>query len=417
MGLAVLLGLAAAIACAAPGDGADPDEWVGSITTEGDVTAVVNESGSVWGGTAMLVEDLSIGVELGEDPYMFGYVGGVWATDERIYVSDSNVPAVRAYDMDGNHLFDIGGEGQGPGEYQSPTDLLVSPDGLLYVRDVAMGGPINIYTQDGEHVETLRGDAMLSSAWPMVLTRDGKLYTPAMNDNYEERGRWPAMGLAGRDGVGERLDVPMVESEVPSVRVNERFTLSVPFGPRFTWAMSPSGAMVVGAPGEYEFEIHHPDGRRTVVQRIWEREAVHPDEKEWERRATIRSGRRRGAEAWNWDGAEIPATKPAYSSVRVDADGRFWVARRGPSYRVEDCDEDPLDVTEGSPRRCWQYDILFDLFDEDGRLLSTAIQHPGLRSLLGVFIRGDTLIAPIEDDAGTIMVKRFRLVRPGGTAR
>ena len=30
------------------------------------------------------------------------------------------------------------------------------------------------------------------------------------------------------------------------------------------------------------------------------------------------------------------------------------------------------------------------------------------------FISGDTVIAPVEDDAGTIMVKRYRLVLPGG---
>jgi hypothetical protein len=42
--------------------------WAGTITTEGDVTTVVNESGSVWGGTATLVEEASIGVDAGDDP-------------------------------------------------------------------------------------------------------------------------------------------------------------------------------------------------------------------------------------------------------------------------------------------------------------------------------------------------------------
>ncbi len=39
--------------------------WVGTITTEGNVTPVVNESGSMWGGTATLVEQASIGAEAG----------------------------------------------------------------------------------------------------------------------------------------------------------------------------------------------------------------------------------------------------------------------------------------------------------------------------------------------------------------
>ena len=41
--------------------------WVGTITTEGNVTTVINESGSVWGGTARLVEEMSIGVDIGDD--------------------------------------------------------------------------------------------------------------------------------------------------------------------------------------------------------------------------------------------------------------------------------------------------------------------------------------------------------------
>ena len=43
--------LAHAIACSPETPELDADgTWVGTITTEGNVTTVVNESGSVWGG-------------------------------------------------------------------------------------------------------------------------------------------------------------------------------------------------------------------------------------------------------------------------------------------------------------------------------------------------------------------------------
>jgi hypothetical protein len=32
------------------------DTWAGTISTQGNVTTVVNESGSVWGGVATIVE-------------------------------------------------------------------------------------------------------------------------------------------------------------------------------------------------------------------------------------------------------------------------------------------------------------------------------------------------------------------------
>ena len=63
----------ALVGCVGPIEPAGTDgTWVGTITTEGNLTTVVNESGSVWGGTATLVEEASIGVETGEDPYMLG---------------------------------------------------------------------------------------------------------------------------------------------------------------------------------------------------------------------------------------------------------------------------------------------------------------------------------------------------------
>lgn len=95
---------------------ASGNAWVGTITTEGDVTTVVNESGSVWGGTATLIEELSIGVETGPAEYMFGRVGATASYGNRIYVSDLSVPAVRVYTLEGEYIGDIGREGQGPGE-------------------------------------------------------------------------------------------------------------------------------------------------------------------------------------------------------------------------------------------------------------------------------------------------------------
>jgi len=65
--------LAAAVACGGGDAGTSFDPaWVGTITTEDKVTTVINESGSVWGGTATLVEEASIGVETGAPEYMFG---------------------------------------------------------------------------------------------------------------------------------------------------------------------------------------------------------------------------------------------------------------------------------------------------------------------------------------------------------
>lgn len=82
--LMACVALAACTACAAGDSPEDDTAWVGAITTEGNVTTVVNDWGSVWGGEAMLVEEASIGVGVGPEEYMLGEVASLYATDDSL---------------------------------------------------------------------------------------------------------------------------------------------------------------------------------------------------------------------------------------------------------------------------------------------------------------------------------------------
>jgi len=66
---------------------------------------------------------------------MLGSVSSVAYDGERVIVADRQVPAVRIYDADGTYLSDLGGVGEGPGEYQSPASVVVADDGRILVRD------------------------------------------------------------------------------------------------------------------------------------------------------------------------------------------------------------------------------------------------------------------------------------------
>ena len=95
-------------------------EWESEISTVDNVTTIRTISGSVWGGAAILEEELSIGVESGEDAYMFGSVRGLAEHDGEIFVLDQQVPVVRVYDLSGRHVRDLGKTARGRASSASP---------------------------------------------------------------------------------------------------------------------------------------------------------------------------------------------------------------------------------------------------------------------------------------------------------
>ena len=82
------------------------------------------------------------------------------ASADRIYVLDNQIATVRVYDLAGRHLMDIGGRGQGPGEFMFPEHLAIDPDGTIFVRDGALAR-LTIFEPSGAVRDTwpLPGDA------------------------------------------------------------------------------------------------------------------------------------------------------------------------------------------------------------------------------------------------------------------
>lgn len=407
--------------CSAPEPPISDDIWVGTITTEGNVTTVVNESGSVWGGTARLVEEASIGVEAGPEEYMLGSVGGVYATEERIYVVDGQVPTVRVYDRAGNHVGELGRQGQGPGEYTRPSLITGDNAGRIFVQD-SRGRRFNVFAESGESIDTWpAGDAMCC-AYPMVAAANGNLWARRrVRGDPEERPSYYGLQLFGPEGpIGEIRWPVEAEFEAVETTAMTRFAgrrgLPVPFSPRSTWVIAPAGTIVTGASDRYRFEMQSEAGAVIAVERYWVPVSITPQEAEWQRRLFVVIARMETvSEEWTWDGAEMPATKPAFSSFIPAASGEIWVRRPGPGELLSDCAENPIEAgwEASSQAPCWRDSTIIDVFDAEGRFLGEVETPPRLRAFPSVLhIRGAQVVGVVEDALGTIMVKRYRLVLP-----
>ncbi len=401
--------------------------WVGTITTEGNVTTVVNQSGSVWGGTATLVEEASIGVLEGEEHYMLAEVTSIAASDDRIYVLEINPPTVRVYDFEGKHLKSFGSRGQGPGEFAQPMSVAISPDRRVFVRDDD-SGRMTVFSADGELLTTWRLPGMFVSGRETVITPDGTIYTPQSmgRDPETRRSRWAMVPHDTEGTPGE--PIPDVEFDYERPLLGElrrtlpdgsRMTmrLPLPFSPRPISVFSPEGATVAGVGTEYKFEVRHIDGRVVVVERGIPPVPVGADEADWQKHSRV-AARSEMDPDMSWTGHDVPDHKPFFEELYPDYSGRIWVRRRGPSTRVDDCDGPGSETQGDSPRLCWMDNSIFDVFGSDGRYLGE-VEFPaylnrggGGYRFITAYIRDDVVLFPVEDEAGTPMVKRFRLVPP-----
>lgn len=385
--------------------------WVGTITTEGNVTTVVNDSGSVWGGTARLVEEVSIGVESGADPYMFGRVGGVVASDERIYVLDRQVPILRMYDHDGRHQGDVGRVGSGPGEYQRPDAIGIADDGRVFVRDPGQGRVL-VYSPEGTVLESWTPQLSVRTYLAPAVTGEGRYFEPVVIERSAELTdlKWGMQQFGGDGAVGSPIPVPDLPFEETGLEVRSgglvRMRMSIPFYPRLHWVLAPTGAMVAGSSDDYRYEVHYPDGRVTVVSRPWNPVPVPEGAVRAEERRVL-DAIRESVPEWRWEGPPIPDTMPAFSLLVPDRDGRIWVQRVVGTRRDSNCDP------EERGRECWPEIGVLEVFGPDGRYMGVVEAPSSFPLGSRRFISGATLVAATTDEAGTIMVKRFRLMLPG----
>jgi hypothetical protein len=375
----------------------------------------------VWGGTATLVEELSIGAEIGDEPYLFGRVAAAAATDEAIFVLDAQIPAVRAYDRRGVYLRDIGREGPGPGEYAGPRGLDVDASGNLYVL---ASGEIEVFAPNGDPIDTWRVDspAPFAQSVELVVGGDGTAYRAETIERNLEQPWRSTFGIAAY-AEGERRGphpLPDVGYETPVLVLERRSEQSYawginypPFAAWLVWAASPTGAIVIGAGNRYRFEHHRSDGTVLAVEKYWDPVPVDPGEAAWyERRVRASIRRADSTSGWDIDGG-LPDHKPAFQRMVVGRDGNTWVVRAGAGERLPGCAEGDF-----SRNPCWRQTYSADVFGDDGRFLGNVSLPPELQRqspfpfVPRPFIHGDTIIAPVEDDNGTAYVKRYRLALP-----
>jgi hypothetical protein len=324
------------------------------------------------------------------------------ADDGTMYVADNKPAQIRVYGADGNFIRNIGREGTGPGEYQSPFVGLRGD--TLVIQDPQRTSIIIYRASTGEVLRTLKsvccywfpvsidgaGNAVAYMNTPPDSTLGSvqaffraNLATGAVDTlmvpKFEEPADWPKWQL----GDGERMIMRM----------------SVPLQPRPHYAVDPTGGIVAGFSSDFRFAMT-TNGRDTtaVFGRSYQPIPVTASEKSTLVDAAVASMLVNNQDfdevtlRKQMTASAIPDQRPPYEALMIDGAGRRWVRLSSNDTTV----------------------VKLDLFDRDGRWLDQltvpAEGWPKSAWMAPAFSR-DRVAVQLETDDGLPFYRVYRIVR------
>jgi hypothetical protein len=323
-------------------------------------------SGSIWGKQAKLRIRSVIGDDDTEEGMLVSVVAvAVDESRDRLFVADNRTPSVKAFDLNGSFLMQIGRSGEGPGEYLQPTGLAYDDeqDGLL-VRDLSRSR-ILFFDSSGRYLkqmETVHANFLperfflLKSHWAYVDN--------AVSMSRESR-KVAFVGLNLETEESDTLDVTPWEDLGEFLKSGSS---PLPFGPGLVRSLGSDGQLIKGNNSDYRFTIRQADGNSITVQMEWTPVSLADKEWEWwDRRTEAMLGS--DAAQWRRQGPPIPRIKPAFISFYVGEDNRIWVLRLGEGIRIPGCARGFEDTRALRLLPCWTNEWLLDVFEGDGTYL------------------------------------------------
>jgi hypothetical protein len=144
IGVLAVLGL---VAAAGP---AGSQGWRGKEETRDGVVWVINPAEPIAKPVAVAAKELWRAGGEDDDEILFGVVSQI-TTDAKgnVYLLDSQLNQVLVFSPNGEHIRAIGRSGEGPGEFQRPSDLFLTADGNVAVLQ-RMPGRVVLLTPEGE---------------------------------------------------------------------------------------------------------------------------------------------------------------------------------------------------------------------------------------------------------------------------
>ena len=287
-------------------------------------------------GQVDVSEVLRLGDEAAGDTVLFSQITHL-AVNNRgdIIVEESRRPSIRAFNSEGAYVNDIGGVGQGPGEYRYTWGVVAGPADSVYVWEVYTDRVMVYDPNDFSFVRhvTVEDDGIKGvvgiigigeAGWIMPIQArpfqpgdDGKM-TVHEDTDFEIR-RVDLDGNYGQEIIATVRDNEMIYHVFEE---SGGFTIhGVPYARNAAWAIGPNDMLYYGwgdaiqisvadVDGSIQTRIHHEHDPVFITDAEAEAAAQEMVNEEHERLLAARG---------------LHKTKPAFETFVVDEAGNIWV--------------------------------------------------------------------------------------------
>jgi hypothetical protein len=241
--------------------------------------------------------------------------------DGGLVIIDSSLNTINHFDSDGNHLATRGGEGRGPGEYQTIIAADIHPDGRVAIADLNSARVTILSLNDDEEITfsyntgwnpqlhwTSRGLVVLNHPFTIMASDPGDILMRLYDTETKEKEKFYQMELVMSDPPFEQISCTFCRF---------RFLDDLSF---FT------------APQDTSYRIFRVNPE-TEEETLFRRNGVPPSAYTEEERAELAESRARGLQAVGVDPGEYraPQFRNRFRDFFPDDSGRLWAVLNGPA--------------------------------------------------------------------------------------
>ncbi len=393
LGVGLVFSMVGACADAGPA----PTLEVQIDTSASGVVTVSNPAEGAWARSGVapwrLEEELRIGAEDGDGPYVFGSASNVIPDSlGRIWVMDGLALELRVFDREGAFQFAVGGPGEGPGEFSGGRACaFAGPRGEVWVEDGLWRW--HRFDGSGAWLQTLSASTQLLGCGPRRWVRGGHLW--AMQRATGPGPTPSAWWYVGFDVTDDGNVVPMDTVARPDplpppsitwvARTGTRLVRDIPFSKRTNVHFDEEGTFwFTDATPDYTIRRQTADGDTLLILK----RAVDPVPIPVAvRRDSIAAFPPEGAVAQDgWDPEQVPHVYPPFRTFRLASTGHVWVTRAGAGGGLR-----------------------LDIFDPSGIYLGEIEPPPGFESVIVHVITEDAVYGVWRDELGVPYVVRYAI--------